>query len=163
MWIWTVSQRPTTVYDHIFAKCLIWKILYLRIHQEIRKSFTFSTTPQLCNYTTLWNLKCDFNHFTTTAVTTYIEIHSVFLLTSNSYYLIHITTIYFWFNSNCLSCARSLVSSFSSSETMCQLNECTQHLCQWLPLQTYENWRYPHVFHQVYGFNTQIWTPTKFA
>jgi len=41
----------------------------------------------------------------------------------NSYYLKvkRITITCFWLNSNCLSCARSVVSSLSSSET-CQLN-----------------------------------------
>ena len=41
-------------------------------------------------------------------------------------------------NSNCLSCARSVVSALSSSETMCQLNECAQPPCECLPLQTSE-------------------------
>ena len=41
-------------------------------------------------------------------------------------------------NSNCLSCARSVVSSLSFSETMCQLNECAQPPCQCLLLQTSE-------------------------
>jgi len=47
-------------------------------------------------------------------------------------------TTYFWLNSNCLSCVRSVVSSLSSSETMCQLNECAQSSGQCLTLQTSE-------------------------
>jgi len=54
----------------------------------------------------------------------------------NSYYLTRITITYFWLNSHCLSCVRSVLSSLSSSETMCQLNECAQPPCQCLPLQT---------------------------
>ena len=70
--------------------------------------------------------------FTTAAVTkTYIEIQSV-------YYLTGITITYFWLNSNCLLCSKSVVSSSSSSETMCELNECAQPPCQCLPLQTSE-------------------------
>jgi len=38
-----------------------------------------------------------------------------------SYYLTYITITYLWLNSNCLSCARSVVTFLSSSETTCQL------------------------------------------
>jgi len=96
---------------------------HLWIQQEI---FTFPTKHQLCSYTTLQNLKWHFSHFTTTAVTkTYIEINHIFIKW-NSYYLTRITITCFWLNSNCMSCARSVVSSWSSSETMCQLNQCAQ-------------------------------------
>ena len=47
------------------------------------------------------------------------------------YYLTRMTITCFLLNSNCLSCARSVVSSLSSSETMCQLNERAQLPCQW--------------------------------
>jgi len=58
-----VSQkRPMIFSGHNFSKCLpIFKMLSLRIQQEIcsKTLVMFSTTPQLCSYTTLWNLKCD--------------------------------------------------------------------------------------------------------
>jgi len=58
------------------------KFFHFCMQQEICNKIlvTFSTTPWLCSYTTLWNLICDFCHFTTTAVIkTYIEVYSVFL------------------------------------------------------------------------------------
>jgi len=45
----------------------------------------------------------------------------------------HITITYFWLSSNYLSCARSVVSSLSSSKTMGQLNERAKRPCQCLP------------------------------
>ena len=49
-----------------------------------------------------------------------------FLLNVILYYLTLIIITYFWLNSNYVSCARSVVNSLSSSETMFQLNECAQ-------------------------------------
>ena len=121
--------------------CRFSKFFHRWIQQD-KTLVMFSTTPQLrsssvLHYLALWNLKCDFYHFTTTVVTkTYIEIYLVLLL--NVIHIICHAITYFWLNSNCLSCARSVVSSLSSSETMCQLNECTQPPCQCLPLQTSE-------------------------
>ena len=83
-------------------------------------------------YTTLQNLNANF----------IILPQLLQKLTSKFINVIHILTrisiTCFWLNSNCLSYARSVVSSLSSSKTMCQLNECAQPQCHCLPFQTSE-------------------------
>jgi len=94
---------------------------------------TFLTTTYISYYTTLRNLKCHFCHFSTT-----INIHrNMFLFTR--------ITICLWLNINFLSCARSVVSSLSSSKTIRHLTECAQPPCQCLPLQPSEIGRQTHI------------------
>jgi len=50
----------------------------------------------------------------------------------NSYYVTRITVTCFWLNSNCLSCARSIVSSLSSRrQCSCSLSTRDSHLQKW--------------------------------
>jgi len=113
------------VFFHNFFKCR--PILIIFSHVDSARNLQ---KKHLCSNPFVRNLKCHFYHFTTTAVTkTHIEINW-FLL--NLIYIM-ITVIHFWLNSNCLSCTKSVVSSLSSSKTMCQNNECAQPPCQCLP------------------------------
>ena len=121
-----VKKRPTILILTNFGKCWpIFKILSSWVQQEIcnKTLVMFSTKHYLCSYTTLRNLKCYFYRFTTAAVTKKPTSKFISFFTEyNSYHLTRITITYFWLNSNCLSCARSVVSSLSSNETVCQVS-----------------------------------------
>jgi len=87
------------------------------IQQEIcnKSLIMLLTTPQICSCITLWNLECPFCHFTTTAVTK-IDIKLPLFFTLNAIHIFwHILLNMLRLNSNCLSCARSVLSSLSSS------------------------------------------------
>ena len=91
---YTVSQKRLTIFFvHTFVTLpnvdRFSKLFHHWIQQEICNTIVvmFPVARYLCSYTTLWNLKCHFYYFTTTAVTK----HTSKLLFIYLFNVIHIT------------------------------------------------------------------------